>query len=113
VIALVRDKKHKEELEKEFGLKHVLDMSQKDFEKTLDSICETMSVKVALDCVGGDTTGKLMRHLGFDGVLIHYGNLSGKELSGIESKDLTFKRKTLKGFNVMHWVKGLKEDERL
>jgi len=84
----------------------------KEFEKELCGICELNDVRVAFDCVAGEETGKLMKALGKEGVVINYGNLSGKEISGINNSDLTFRKKVLRGFMVHYWLNSLADSEK-
>jgi len=53
---------------------------------------------VAFDCIGGPETGRLFNAVVREGVVINYGCLSGKEITGISSEDLVFRRKLLRGF---------------
>jgi len=59
----------------------------------LKTICDSNEVRVAFDCIGGDETGKLFRALVREGVVINFGCLSGKEIGGIPSEELLFRKK--------------------
>jgi len=94
-------------------LKHCFDSDEKNFERDLKILCETNDVRVAFDCIGGEETGKLMRILGREGVVVNYGCLSGNQIAGVESEDLIFRKKILRGFLMVNWLAGLAESEKV
>lgn len=53
---------------------------------------------IGFDCVGGDMTFKLFKSMPSKSTLYHYGNLEIKKMNGLDSSDLIFDDKTLKGF---------------
>jgi len=53
-----------------------------------------------------------MKVIGKEGVVVNYGCLSNKDAGGIDTKDLTIKKKVLRGFMIMHWIGSLADSER-
>ena len=104
VINLVRNPNQIEGLNKE-GSKYVLSTSEKGWQKELWKLSNKLNAKVCFDCVGGEMTGRLLTALPDESVLYHFGNLENKNVSAINSSDLLFKKKEVKGWWLMTWMK--------
>lgn len=67
--------------------------------------------KLAFECVGGEMTGIILESLCEGGVLYHYGNMSLTPISNVQTKDMLFKNKTMKGFWLTNYLKSLTDVE--
>jgi len=109
VINLVRNPLHVEMLKKE-GFKHVISTSEKTWVKDLYNLANKLNAKVCFDCVGGEMTGRLLLALPDESIMYHFGNLEGKRVSGIDSSELLFKKKELRGWWLMNWLREVPID---
>jgi len=69
------------------------------WEVELEKICKELEPTVALDGLGGDFSGALVKALKEKGTLINYGTSAGVSMSNIDPKELIMRKITLKGFN--------------
>ena len=79
-------------------VEHILDSSEEDFENKLKEKFEEFEVTVALDCVGGEITGKLLNIMGQNAVLISYGQMSGKPIGPIDTVTFLAKNQRIEPF---------------
>ncbi len=104
VINLVR-KQSQVDLLKSMGAKHILNTSEKSFEKDLAKLAEELRATTALEPVAGEMTGKILSAMPAKSQVVVYGSLSGTPCSGISPQDLTFLEKTVLGFHLAKWTK--------
>jgi NADPH:quinone reductase len=110
VINLVKDDHAFTEMKKNFAV-NVIKTTDSEWEKEFEKLCDHFKVKTAFDCVGGEMTGKILSLLPNGSTLYHYGNLTEKEISKVQSADLIFKDKTLTGWWLRNWRQTISEDE--
>jgi len=67
--------------------------------------------KLALNCVGGDSSRTLVKLLGNGGMMVTYGGMSRKPIT-IPSAPFIFNDITLKGFWLTNWVKEHGKEDR-
>ena len=93
---------------KEIGGNHtVLSTNYEDLRKELKIISDHLRPNLAFECVGGDMTGIILASIKENGFLYHYGNLSLRPISNVQTRDLLFKNKTMKGFWVTAYLNSL------
>ena len=110
IITNVREK-HIEELKQIGGNYTVLSNNYEDLRKELKILSDQLRPNLAFECVGGDMTGIVLGSIKENGLLYHYGNLSLKPISNVQTRDLLFKNKTMKGFWVPNYLKSLPKEE--
>ena len=76
------------------------------FKNKLKEISQEINTKLAYECIGGTMTGTILENLCDDGVLYHYGNLSLRAITNLDTKDFIFRNKTIKGFWLMEYIKN-------
>lgn len=81
------------------------------FKEKLSSICSELNIKLAFECIGGNTTGTILECLSEDGELYHYGNLSLRAISNLSTNDFIFKNKSLKGFWLFEYIRKNYEND--
>lgn len=96
VINLVRRKTAVSQLEA-LGAKHVLSTDDPAWAKQVPKLTGGAPVLRALDSVGGKASNDLMNVLGFEGVLLSFGALSGEPMV-IDVSNVLFKQAVVKGF---------------
>ncbi len=92
------------------GSQYVISTSEKTWQKDLWKLANKLKATVCFDCVGGDMTGRLFYALPDGAVMYHFGNLEGKRVAGIDSSELLFKRKELRGWWLMNWMREIGVD---
>lgn len=75
------------------------------FRTELLRICDDNNVKLAFECIGGNTTGIILECLAETGKLYHYGNLSLRSITNLNTNDFIFKQKSLLGFWLFEYIK--------
>ncbi len=75
------------------------------FKNELNELCTANNVKLAFECIGGNTTGTVLESLTDDGTLIHYGNLSLRSITNLNTNDFIFKNKSIQGFWLFQYIK--------
>lgn len=80
------------------GAVHVLNSSADGFDAALASKIRELQVRVAFDCVAGETAGQLLAALPPGGTLFAYGRLSSSYLAGLPVIDLIYRGKMVEGF---------------
>jgi NADPH2:quinone reductase len=87
------------------GAEHVLDSGAANFEAALGALCKQLGATLALDPVGGDLTGILLKALERGGVVRMYGWLSGAP-ARVDPDELMFRRKRVEGFTMYEWLES-------
>jgi NADPH:quinone reductase-like Zn-dependent oxidoreductase len=60
-------------LQKELGAEYVLNSADENFDADLYKLSVKLDCNVALECVAGDMTGRVLQVLSNGGILISYG----------------------------------------
>jgi NADPH:quinone reductase-like Zn-dependent oxidoreductase len=94
------------ELLESLGAKHVLNSSDDDFSDQLRAISERLCATAALDAVGGDMTGTLLRLMPPSSTVYVYGALSGDPCGNIDPIKLIFQDKKVTGFYLGAWIRS-------
>eukprot|EP00580_Thalassiosira_gravida_P001753 CAMPEP_0201606516 /NCGR_PEP_ID=MMETSP0492-20130828/5941_1 /ASSEMBLY_ACC=CAM_ASM_000837 /TAXON_ID=420259 /ORGANISM="Thalassiosira gravida, Strain GMp14c1" /LENGTH=352 /DNA_ID=CAMNT_0048070937 /DNA_START=78 /DNA_END=1136 /DNA_ORIENTATION=- len=105
IINVVRRPEQKALLES-LGAKHVI-VTNTDVEvwkAELTAKVEELNAMSAFDAVGGELPGHVLDVLPSHGILHMYGALVGPA-SGINAKDLIYKKKQVKGFYLTDWIR--------
>ncbi len=63
-----------------------------------------LKIKTCFDCYGGEISGKILNTLEDNGILYHYGNLSMRNLGGIQTEDILFRNKQIRGFWLLDYL---------
>ncbi len=105
VVHVVRRLAQAEALKKEEGATHVLDSSEEGFVEELRALSAKLGVSLALDAVGGETTGQLFAAMPPGSVVRVYGMLSNAPCR-VETSDLVFHGKRIEGFTMYEWLES-------
>jgi NADPH:quinone reductase-like Zn-dependent oxidoreductase len=73
----------------------------------LKNLSDRLRPTIAFECVGGEMTGIILASIKENGLLYHYGNLSLRPISNVQTRDLVFKNKTMKGFWLPSFLNSL------
>lgn len=95
----------------ELGAHKVISTSDEDWRMQLNAASKEAQATVCFECVGGAFTGQIISEMPKNSVIYHFGNLELKRLEGIDTSDFIFDKKILKGWWLMDWINGLKEEE--
>ncbi len=109
VIDIVRKEKTLERLKRE-GAGHVLLENDPKFMNKLTSLARQLDARLAFDAVGGPLAGQIFNAMPPDAELVSYGNLSTKDISGLNPMDLIFHDKIVSGFNLPEWREQMDDD---
>ena len=63
-------------MKEKHGAEYVLNSTSETFDKDLYALSKKLDANVALECVAGEMTGRILQTLANGGVLISYGQLS-------------------------------------
>jgi NADPH:quinone reductase-like Zn-dependent oxidoreductase len=73
-----------------------------DLHKRVAEATEKASIRLAIDCIGGEATQRLAHAVAPGGTVVNYGALSG-EPCRVAQQDLIFRKVSLRGFWLAHW----------
>lgn len=110
VINIVRKTEHIKLLHSE-GEEFALCTADPDFYTVLSKLAIQLDARIALDAAGGEMTGMLMNSMPPGSSCILYGGLSGNPVSGINSLDVIFRGKQLRGFNLNEYIASLDRNQ--
>jgi len=102
VVNVVRREEQAEML-RALGAKHIVVQNER-WEDELANLINTLQIKVAFDCISGETTGKIMSMLPSDSKTFLYGALSEKPAAGFHPMDLIYKKKQVQGWLLPQWL---------
>ena len=91
-------------LKTEYGADYVLNSESETFDKDLYELSKKLNCNVALECVSGELTGRIMQVLAVGGTCILYGQLSEQKVGPINPIILIFKHQTLESFLLPYWI---------
>ena len=84
------------------GADFVVDTSTASLQEEVFRITGGRGVVHALDCIGGETLGQLIRCLGLNGRVVSYGTLGGEPVS-LNPRDLMMPFASVQGFYLGNW----------
>ena len=96
---------------KDYGAKHMISTSDRNWSNDLAKLSKELGATIMFDCVGGDFTGKFLSAIPNESTLYHFGNLELKRLGELDTNDLIFKSKNVKGWWLSAWLNSLSKDE--
>lgn len=96
VIGLVRRQHDADELTRQ-GIPNLVATSHDDWRERVHALADGAPIAVAVDSVGGETSGDLLSLLAENGTLVSFGAM-GSDALQLSSGDLIFKQATVKGF---------------
>jgi NADPH:quinone reductase-like Zn-dependent oxidoreductase len=102
IINVVRREEQADMLRK-IGAEHVV-VQHEGWEKKLGDVISKLGVRVAFDCVAGDTTGTIVSLMPGKSVTFVYGALSEQHVGHIDPMDLIYRQKAVKGWLLTEWV---------
>ena len=101
-ICVVRSSTNTEELTA-LGADAVIETDRQDLIAEVARLTAGRGVGSALDCVGGELTGEVVRCLGLDGRLVVYGTLADRSME-IPARDLMMPSTHVEGFFLGNWM---------
>lgn len=96
IINLVRRDAGVDELAK-LGISNVVSTATAGWQDQVRAITGGMPIRVAVDSIGGQSSGELLALLGENGLLVSFGTMAGEPMQ-ISSGNLIFKQAIVKGF---------------
>ena len=109
-INVVRRREQGEEL-KALGADEVVCTDEEDLVERVNEINGKAGLLKAIDAVGGETGGAVVRALGRGGVLLVYGLLSGQPIP-LDSGRMIFTSSTVRGFWLGEWMRSAAPDRQ-
>lgn len=106
LINIVRREEQIELLKKEHGAKYVLNSSSPNFDEELFNLSKQLRANVALECVAGETAGRVLQCLGHGGTMICYGQLSEQKIGPINPIVFLFKNQKIEPFLLPYWLQS-------
>ena len=76
------------------------------FKNELAKVCIEKNVKLAFECIGGNTTGTILECLADNAKLYHYGNLSLRAITNLNTTDFIFRNKSIQGFWLFEYIRN-------
>jgi NADPH2:quinone reductase len=110
LVNLVKDDQSELKL-KQMGAQNIVKSSDENWEKQCVKMCTLAKVQLCYDCIGGDITSKVFDIMPDGCTMYHFGNLTEKEISKIDSREIIFKDKILCGWWLNRWLQSLGENE--
>ena len=101
-LCVVRSDSNSDELRK-LGADAIVETGHQDLVHTVSNITSGQGVGYAIDCVGGELTGHVVRCLGLGGRLLVYGTLADSPLS-VPLRDLMMPGAEISGFLLPNWL---------
>ena len=83
-----------------------------DFVSQLNDLVAQHQPTVFLDAVAGEQSGFIAGMMPFNSKIVVYGGLSGKDLAGINTLQLIFKKLTITGFDLNAWFESSDGDKK-
>ncbi len=96
VVNIVRRSTGVAELAK-LGIENTVSTAEPGWQKRVEEITEGAPIVAALDSVGGEESGQLLRLLGQGGLLMTFGALANQPMI-VSPGDLIFRQATIRGF---------------
>lgn len=104
LVNVVRREEQIELLKKDYGADYVLNSESPTFDKDLYELSKKLGCNVALECVAGEMTGKILQVLAVGGICISYGQLSETKIGPLNPIILIFKHQRLESFLLPYWI---------
>ena len=83
---------------------YVLNNSDEEFTKKLNTLSEELQATIAFDPIAGGFTQQLLDNLPYGSMIVLYGKLAGTE-HGTTLRPLLTENKKLHGFYLVNWMK--------
>ena len=103
-LCVVRSDSNSDAL-RELGADAIVETSHQDLVQSVGEITSGEGVGYAIDCVGGELTGDVVRCLGLRGRLLVYGTLADSPLT-VPLRDLMMPGAEVAGFLLPNWLAG-------
>jgi len=110
LINLVRKEEHVSLL-KDGGQAYVINMNDENAYNELRELSHELKATIAFDAVGGPHSGLIFDAMPKDAELIVYGGLSDKATGPLNTMDIIFENKSVKGFNLTEWIANTDADK--
>jgi NADPH2:quinone reductase len=101
-ICVVRSSSNSDEL-RQLGADAVIETDHQDLIAEVFALTKGQGAGYAIDCVGGELAGKVVRCLGLAGQLVIYGTLGNSPLQ-IPGRDLMMPVVSISGFLLPNWM---------
>ena len=101
-LCVVRSDSNSDAL-RELGTDAIVETNHQDLVRSVSSITSGQGVGYAIDCVGGELTGDVVRCLGVGGHLLVYGTLADSPLT-MPLRDLMMPGARISGFLLPNWL---------
>mmetsp|Transcript_30831 Transcript_30831/g.47228 ORF Transcript_30831/g.47228 Transcript_30831/m.47228 type:complete len:280 (+) Transcript_30831:26-865(+) len=106
LINIVRREEQVTLLKEKYGADYVLNSTDENFDKELYNLSKQLKCNVALECVAGKETGRLIQCLSENGVCINYGKLSEEDIGPINPIVFIFRCQRLESFFLPTWLES-------
>jgi len=93
------------ELLESMGAEHVLNSSQEGFPEQFQAACAHLGATAAFEAIGGELTGNIFNLMPQGSTVYVYGALSGEPCGNIDTIDLIFQDKSVRGFYLGDWLR--------
>ena len=104
LINIVRKDEQVTLLKEEYGAEFVLNSSSPNFTEEFIKLCKEMKATALIECIGGETTGKLLECLPSRSTVVVYGALSGTGCCEIDPLLLIGRSYKIEGFILNYWI---------
>jgi NADPH:quinone reductase-like Zn-dependent oxidoreductase len=104
VVSVVRREEQAKML-RELGATHVV-VQTDGWEAELGKVIKDLNIKIAFDCIAGETTGLLMSLLPDRSTVFLYGALSEKPAGGFQAMDMIYRKKRVEGWLLPNWLQA-------
>ena len=98
LINIVRREVQVKMLKEEYGCENVLNSSDADFYEQFKNLAKELKATACIECISGETTGRLMECLPSRSTVVFYGALSEKGASAIDPLLMIGRNYKLEGF---------------
>ena len=106
LISIVR-REEQVKILNDLGAKFVINTGEKGWKKKLAVLAKKLDARFVTDAISGRDAGLTLSLLPPGSMLLNYGALSGKSVSGVGVSDLIFYEKSVRGFWLPNWMKTL------
>jgi len=103
VVNVVRKQEQVDAL-KQLGAEYVVNQSEEDWEKQLKGIVDSLKIRVAFECIGGDMPGRLASLMPSQSTVYVYGALSQQPVGGIPPIDMIYREQVVRGWLLPKWL---------
>jgi NADPH:quinone reductase-like Zn-dependent oxidoreductase len=112
VVNLVKDENNYKSL-KSVNVCNVVKMSDTEWPKELQKLCLHFNVQTTFSYLSGKSVGSFINALPMDSTVYQFGLPGDSSVEDLQSSELIFNDKKLKGWWVVNWMKSLTTEENL